>query len=82
LNPSEISQVYATDALVDTNALQLQLSFSNAPVTGYALSWTCGTNLQSAPNLPGPFTEITPASSPWIITPSQLQQFYRISGKP
>jgi hypothetical protein len=77
LNLSEIGQIYATNALVDTNALQVQLSFATAPVAGFALNWTCGVALQSAPSLPGPFSDITPASSPWIVTPSQLQQFYR-----
>jgi hypothetical protein len=77
LKPSEVSQVYDNGALVDTNALQVQLSFATAPMAGYALSWTCGTNLQSAPTLPGPFTGLPPASSPWTVVPSQLQQFYR-----
>jgi hypothetical protein len=76
LKASEVGEVY-TNALVDTNALQVQLSFAAAPAKGYSLNWTCGTTLQSAPSLPGPFTDIGPATSPWIITPSQLQQFYR-----
>ena len=82
LKPSEISGVYATNSLVDTNALQEQLSFGSAPEAGFALRWTCGTNLQSTTNLPGPFTEIAPASSPWIIAPSHIQQFYRVGGLP
>jgi hypothetical protein len=76
LKPAEIGQVF-TNSLVDSNALQVQLSFTNPPVTGYSLHWTCGTTLQSAPSLPGPFTDVGPASSPWIITASQLQEFYR-----
>jgi Concanavalin A-like lectin/glucanases superfamily len=76
LKPTEIGQVL-TNSLVDSNALQVQLSFTNPPVTGYSLNWTCGTTLQSAPSLPGPFADIGPASSPWIITASQLQQYYR-----
>jgi hypothetical protein len=73
---NEISRIYTNNALVDTNALQVQLSFAAPPVSGYALSWTCGL-LQSAATLPGPFNDIGTASSPWIITASQPQQFYR-----
>jgi hypothetical protein len=77
LKASEVSQIYATNSLVDSNALQVQLSFAAPPVTGYTLNWIGSAPLQSAPSPAGPFTNVTGASSPWIIAPSQLQQFYR-----
>lgn len=39
--------------------------------------WTGGV-LQSAPNVTGPYTDMTGATSPYTNTPSAAQQFYRV----
>jgi hypothetical protein len=45
------------------------------------LSWTnAGFNLQTAPALTGPFTNILGASSPYTNVTSSAQQFFRLRG--
>jgi len=39
---------------------------------------TFGGILQAATDVNGPFTDVPGASSPYIVTPSQPQQFFRI----
>ncbi len=41
------------------------------------LTWTTGT-LQSAPAASGPYTDMTGASSPYMLAPSSDQQYFRI----
>lgn len=41
------------------------------------LTWTSGT-LQSAPAVTGPYTDVPGASSPYMLAPSNGQQFFRI----
>ncbi len=41
------------------------------------LTWTTGT-LQSAPAAAGPYTDMTGASSPYMLAPSSDQQYFRI----
>jgi hypothetical protein len=41
------------------------------------LTWTSGT-LQSAPNVTGPYTNMSGASSPYMLMPSTTQQFFRV----
>jgi hypothetical protein len=43
----------------------------------YQLNWNTGT-LQSAPTLGGPYTDLPGATSPWLITPTNGQQYYRV----
>ncbi len=57
LTPAEISSVFTSNALVDTNALILQYNF-NGPPTGWNINWTYGT-LQSAPVVTGPYGNVT-----------------------
>lgn len=78
LTDAEIAQIYANNAVVDGKALQVQLNFDAAPGAGYSLQWTCGTILQSSTSVNGPYSTIDSATSPWNITSSQLQQFYRV----
>ena len=41
------------------------------------ITWPHGT-LQSATNATGPWSDVSEATSPWLITPAAPQQFYRI----
>jgi hypothetical protein len=79
LSAAEISSIYTSDALADTNALEMDLSFSTPPVTGITLSWQETTAvLQSAPTVSGPWKdEPAGASSPYTIVPSATQQYFR-----
>ncbi|HEX3719718.1 MAG TPA: hypothetical protein VH595_17335 [Verrucomicrobiae bacterium] len=43
----------------------------------YQLNWNAGV-LQSAPTLGGPYTDLPGAASPWLITPTNGQQYYRV----
>ncbi len=45
--------------------------------TNLTLNWPYGT-LQSATNFAGPWDNITNATSPYVVAPDGLQQFYRI----
>jgi len=77
LTSNEVASVYSSDALVDTNALQLRFNFDTPPAQGIALSWTCGTVLQSASNVVGPYSDVTVASSSWPITTRAAQAYFR-----
>lgn len=43
------------------------------------LEWNGGGNLQSAPTVTGPWSNVAGAATPFSIAPSDPQQFYRIS---
>ncbi|HEX4119469.1 MAG TPA: LamG-like jellyroll fold domain-containing protein [Verrucomicrobiae bacterium] len=78
LTPSQISTIYTTGALVDTNDLQMQLNFNAAPGAGVSLSWKEGSVvLQSAPTILGPWTDLPGAVSPFTIVPAAGQQYFR-----
>jgi len=82
LTDTEISQVYASGALVDTSALKVQYTFNKA-LYGQSLVWPFGT-LLSSPVL-GPAAVWTPvpgAVSPMPFETSQPAQFYRLVGLP
>jgi len=42
------------------------------------LTWEGGGVLQSATNVVGPYTDVTGSSSPWTITPTGVQGYYRV----
>lgn len=84
LTQNEISQVMATDALVDPSTLLVRYNFDSAGV-GQSLAWPAG-SLQSSPTL-GPSAVWTPvpnAASPFPFlppppsTPAGPALFYRI----
>ena len=57
----------------------LQISRSGNSVS---ISWSptsVGQKLLSAPNLTGPWTEITNAPNPHVTTPSEARAFYRVA---
>ena len=57
LTAAEIASAY-TGALVDTNALVMQLNFTAAPGSGINLTWQCpDAILQSANSVNGPYTD-------------------------
>jgi hypothetical protein len=41
------------------------------------LTWTTG-QLQSASNINGPYTDVSGATSPYTVPPSNAQQYFRI----
>jgi hypothetical protein len=78
LTESQISTIYTTGALADTNDLQMQLNFTAPPENGFILNWLEGSAvLQSAPSLMGPWTDLPGATSPYTIVPAAGQQFFR-----
>jgi hypothetical protein len=80
LTPAQITTIYHSDALVNTNALLMWLDFQAPPEPGIILSWGATPSiLQSAPQVSGPFIDI-PVQTPYLIVPSAAQQFFRYRG--
>ncbi len=77
--------VWASWATVSNSAFVSYGSIVAAPVTlqytvvngQLVLSWTVGT-LQSAPAIDGPYTDLTGAPNPFIVTPSGPGQYFRV----
>jgi hypothetical protein len=68
LSSSEITSAYG-GALVDTNALVMQLNFTTAPGAGITLTWQCpGAVLQSADSVNGPYTDVPGAASAYNVS--------------
>jgi Concanavalin A-like lectin/glucanases superfamily len=77
LSGSEVTSAYG-GALVDTNALVMQLNFTTAPGPGLALTWSApGAVLQSADSVTGPYTDLPGAASPYNVSVQQTAKFYR-----
>jgi len=77
LNSTEIGQIYASDALVDTSALVLRFNFDDTGI-GNSILWPFGT-LESSPAL-GPSANWTPipgATSPYPFLPTEPSLFFR-----
>jgi hypothetical protein len=80
LTPTEITSAYS-GALVDTNALVMQLNFTAAPGSGINLTWQCpDAILQSASSVNGPYTDVPGAVSPYSVSVQSAAQFYRYRG--
>jgi len=78
LTQAEIASIVSTDALVDTNALQVRWGFDAPPVPGLSIVWPGGTAvLQSAPAPGGPYTALQFPTSPLYAQVTAGQQFYR-----
>jgi hypothetical protein len=76
-NATEVGQVFANDALVDTAALKLRFNFGTAGI-GKSVVWQYGT-LESSPTL-GPSAVWTPvpgAVSPYGFLPTGSATFFR-----
>lgn len=81
LSGTEVQQVYANGAVVDSSALMVQYEF-DAAIYGQSLVWPYGT-LESSPVL-GPAATWTPvpgALSPQPFQLSEPVQFYRLMGQ-
>jgi hypothetical protein len=82
LTATEIASAYQ-GALVDTNALVMQLNFTTAPGSGISLTWQCTDSvLQSASLITGPFTDLPGAVSPYIVSTQSGAKFYRYRRTP
>ena len=80
LNATEIASAYS-GALVDTNALVMQLNFTTAPGLGINLTWQCpDAILQSADSLNGPWVDLPGAVSPYSVSTQGAAKFYRYHG--
>lgn len=78
LTAAEIASVHTSNALVDTNALQLQLNFDSPPIPGFTLDWQNATAvLQSATSIAGPYTDLPSAASPYAVGAQPTQKFFR-----
>jgi len=77
LAAGEITSAFG-GALVDTNALVMQLSFTTAPGLGLTLNWKApNAVLQSADSVNGPFTDVPGAAAPYNVSVQQKAKFYR-----
>ena len=80
LTAAEVASAY-TGALVDTNALIMQLNFSAPPGSGISLTWgATDVILQSADSVNGPYTDVPGAVSPYSVSPQGAAKFYRYRG--
>jgi hypothetical protein len=78
LTSNQISTIYTTGGIVNTNDLQLQFNFTSAPGSAISLSWQQSSAvLQSAPAITGPWKDLPGAASPYPIVPGAGQQFFR-----
>jgi Concanavalin A-like lectin/glucanases superfamily len=82
LTAAEVASVYSSDALVDTNALVLQLNFTTSPAAGVTLSWQeTDVTLQSAPTVHGPWTDVGVAgATQYRVATKNAEQFFRYHG--
>jgi hypothetical protein len=80
LSGTEIASLH-TGAIVDTNALVIQLNFTTAPGQGIMLNWQCGDAvLQSADSVTGPYTDVVGAGSPYSVSVLKSAKYYRYRG--
>jgi hypothetical protein len=80
LTDTEISQIYASGALVDTSALKVQYTFDSA-IYGQSLVWPYGTLISSPSVAPGAvWTPVPGALSPMPFETTQPTLFYRLVG--
>jgi hypothetical protein len=70
LSAANISTIYSSDAVVNTNALQLWYNFNTPPGMGISLNWQ-NTNavLQSSTNVAGPYHDLPAATAPFVVVP-------------
>lgn len=82
LSSGQIASVYASDALVDTNHMVLQLNFSGPPTSGTTLTWKMtDVILQVAPTVNGPWTDVGVSGTTVFRTAlGKTQQYFRYRG--
>ena len=80
LTSGEITSAYG-GALVDNNALVMQLNFTTAPGMGSTLTWQCpDAVLQSAGSVTGPYSDLQGALSPYKVGMQNNAKFFRYRG--
>jgi len=80
LTDAEIVQAH-NGALVDNNALVMQLTFTKAPEAGITLTWGLPSAiLQSADSVNGTYTDVPNGVSPYTVSIQKSAKFYRYSG--
>jgi hypothetical protein len=81
LTASEITSVFSTGALVDTNALVMRLNFDAAPGKGLNLTWRAAdVTLQSAGSVKGPYSDTPAKVSPYPTSFGKGPESYRYHG--
>ena len=90
LNPWMLEDGFAVDKVILTSDFSYTptgLGPAESPGPGITitpsgnnllLTWPGGGILQSSTNVVGPYTDITGSSSPWPITPTGVQVYYRV----
>ncbi len=80
---SQAVQAVLADGSGNGGASQISVNYNAAAEGGAGalmLSWSSG-RLQSAPTVNGPYTDITGATNPCVIEPSNAQEFFRIASQ-
>jgi hypothetical protein len=81
LTDAEVTSVFNTAALVDTNALVMRLNFDTAPGRGLNLKWgVTDAILQSADTANGPYHDTPSIASPYPTSLKGASKFYRYHG--
>jgi hypothetical protein len=83
LTPLEVASIYVG---ANSNAISFASASSPSPTLSIApsggkvqVSWTGSATLQAAGSLTGAFTNVTGATSPYVVTPTNSQTFFRLS---
>ena len=78
LTQPQIAQIVAGEtALVEPTKLVARYNFDTAPISGIQITWPMGI-LEQADNVTGPYTEVTGATTPYVIRPLEVKKFYRL----
>jgi len=81
LTGAEVTSAFSSGAVVDANALTMQLNFGASPSAGVSLKWQSSDSiLQSADKVTGPFFDVPGAISPHAAAQRSSTKFYRYRG--
>jgi hypothetical protein len=77
LTDTEVTQAFG-GAVVDAAALVGRYNFDAAPAEGFEVNWMPDYGiLQWATSLTGPYTDVSGATSPYVVLPAGPQQYFR-----
>jgi hypothetical protein len=83
LSDVEVASVASSDALVDPAALAEQLNFDARAIAGVRVGWkSADAVLQSSSTVTGPYTDVSGATSPFVIEAGAGNVFYRYTHIP
>jgi hypothetical protein len=83
LSEAEVASLASSDALVDPAALAERLNFDAPAVAGVRVGWqSADAVLQSSSTVNGPYTDVTGATSPFILEVGNQNVFYRYTHIP